>query len=131
MKDVSGKRSLGYLTRPWKEHPARGKEKLRQFLRCYYGGDDAKAKKAFAQIKSRGLGSLELLIISDLFDEWWNGEWKIEKRRFVRLKGERHRRKRKNWAKALPVIDKNRKEATYRFIKSFGPSSYSQYRRKT
>ena len=39
-------------------------------------------------------------MISDLFDEWWNGEWKIKKRRFVRLKGEPHRRALKNLKKA-------------------------------
>jgi hypothetical protein len=100
MKEVSGKICLRYLTRHWKKHPKLGKEKLRQFLHCYYRGDENPAKKAFAQITHRGMGSLELLMVADLLDEWWKGEWKFKKRELVRLKGEWHRRRRKNLKKA-------------------------------
>jgi len=41
-----------------------------------------------------------MFTICDLLDEWWNGKWKFKKRRLVRLKGERHRRARKNLKKA-------------------------------
>ena len=93
MKEVSGKICLRYLTRHWKKHPARGKEKLRQFLLACCNLSRAEreqfefftrlraapktltekereawAKKALAQITGRGLGSLQLLMISDLFD---------------------------------------------------------------
>jgi hypothetical protein len=97
---------------------------------------EAWAKKALAQIKGRGLGTSEMFMFADLFDEWWYGQWKIAKKekRLVRGKGEKHRRTRKGWRKALPVIKKNREEKkrteTDRYIESFGSSSYSQARRK-
>jgi hypothetical protein len=107
------------------------------------GEAEGYAKKALAQIKRR-LGELEICCIADEYDEWWRGQFKIdrEKKRLVRAKGEKHRRTRKPWAKALSVIDENRKKAkrnreeakrteTDRYIKSFGPSSYAQYRRKS
>jgi hypothetical protein len=153
MKEASGKVCFRYLTSHWKKHPSRGEEKLFEFLlaccklsraereQCEFFSRlkipktlsakerEAWAKKTLAQVKSRGLGSLQLLMIFDLFDEWWNGGWKVERRRFVRLKGERHRRKKQAWSKALLVIEKNRKEAPARFLKSFGPSSYLKARR--
>jgi hypothetical protein len=110
MKEVSGKVCLRYLTRHWKKHPARCEEKLFEFLLACTKLSRAEreqfefftrlkvpklltekereawAKKTVAQIKSRGLGTVQLLMISDLFDEWWNGEWTIKKRRFVRRK---------------------------------------------
>jgi hypothetical protein len=101
---------------------------------------EAWAKKAFAQIKGRGLGELEMFTICDLFEEWWEGQWKyvMEGGQWVakrQKKGERHRRAGKNWKKALPVINENREEKKRtepdRFIKSFGSSSYSQARRKS
>jgi hypothetical protein len=75
------------------------------------------AKKAFAQITGRGLGELEMIIFTGLFEEWWERE--------------KNNQKKSAWAKALPVIEKNRKEAPERYLKSFRPSSYSVYRGKS
>jgi hypothetical protein len=69
---------------------------------------EAWAKKALAQIKGRGLGTLEMFIRADLFEEWWKGQAKyvneggqwIEKRQ----KGEKHRRAGRNWKKAQATI---------------------------
>jgi hypothetical protein len=147
-----------------KFRPKRAKKKFFEFLVAVYRGKvqmkgyhiepapageaEAYAKKALAQIeghrKGDGLGELETLCIADEYDEYWRGQFKIdrEKKRLVRAKGERHRRTRKPWAKALSVIDKNRKKAkrkreeakrteTDHFLKSFGPSSYAHYPRKS
>jgi hypothetical protein len=113
----------------------REEKKLLEFLLHRYKGDKALAKKAMSIIKGRGLGELEMFCIHDEFDEWWNGQWKYVRKdgQWVakrQKKGEKHRRARKGWRKALPVIKKNREEATDRYIKSFGSSSYSQARRK-
>jgi hypothetical protein len=144
MKEVSGKRCLEYLTRHWEKHPKRGKEKLRQFLLACFKLSRAEseefefftrlkvpeprtekeregwAKKTIAQIKCRGLDSLQLLMVSDVFDEWWNGEWKIDKRRFVRLKGEIHRRAKQNSQKGVESkkqkASKRETEALSRYI---------------
>jgi len=78
---------------------------------------EAWAKKSLAQIKGRGLGELEMITLTGLFEEWWAKEKNDQKKRA----GEKGR----------SVIEKNRKEATARFLKSFGSSSYSKHRRKS
>jgi hypothetical protein len=82
---------------------------------------EAWAKKSLAQIKGRGLGELEMITLTGLFEEWWAKE-KNDQKNWA-------------WAKALPVINENRKEAKRiekdRFLKSFNPSSYSKHRRKS
>jgi hypothetical protein len=70
---VPGKVCARYVTRSEKR-TARAEEKLFQFLMYFYAGKESLAKKAFAQIKRRGLGTLEMLVIADEFDEWWKGE---------------------------------------------------------
>jgi hypothetical protein len=136
----TGKKTWLHKHSKKKFRPKRADKKLFEFLMYFYGGNESLAKKAMAQIKGRGLGELAMFIIADEFDEWWKGEWKyvneggqwVAKRQ---KKGERHRRAGKNWKKALPVINENREEKKRtepdRFIKSFGPSSYSQARRKS
>jgi hypothetical protein len=73
------------------------------------GEAEAYAKKAMSLIKGRGrgLGEMEISCIADEYDEWWRGQFKIdrEKKRLVRAKGEKHRRARKNWRKALATIE--------------------------
>ena len=36
---------------------------------------EAWAKKKMAQIKGRGLPTLEMFMFCDLFEEWWEGQW--------------------------------------------------------
>jgi hypothetical protein len=136
---VPGKVCAEYITRSEKRN-ARKDKKLWEFLLYRYKRDKGLAKKAMSIIKGRGLGELEMFIIADEFDEWWNGKWKyvMEDGEWVvkrQKKGERHHRKKRPWKKALSVINENRKEAkrteTDRFIKSFGSSSYSKARGKS
>jgi len=80
--------------------------KLFDFLMYFYAGNESLAKKAFAQIKGRGLGTLEMITTADEFDEWWNGQWKYVKKdgQWVakrQKKGEKHRRAGKNSEKAV------------------------------
>jgi hypothetical protein len=109
---VPGKKCAEAVTRHWKGRPKRGLEKLLEFLRAYSKPSRAErkhyervtgrkapkltekereawVKKAFAQITGRGLGELEMIIITALLEEWWAKE----------------KRKRagatKNWKKAL------------------------------
>jgi hypothetical protein len=55
---------------------------------------EAWAKKAFAQIKGRGLGELEMFIITDLYEEWLPAGWPEAKK-----KRERENLKKANEAK--------------------------------
>jgi hypothetical protein len=142
---VPGKKCSQSVTRHWKSHRKRGLEKLLEFLMAYSKPSRAErkhyelvtgckapkpltekereawAKKAFAQITGRGLGELEMITITSLLEDW--------------VANEKSNQKKRAWEKALSVIEKNRKEAkrteTDRFIKSFGSSSYSQYRGKS
>jgi hypothetical protein len=120
---VPGKKCARYITRSEKRNRD-AEKKLRQFL-CDFYGDETLAKKAFAQIKGRGLGELEMFIITDSFEEWLPAGWPEAKKKRARL----------NWKKALSEINENRQEKkrteTDHFLKSFGPSSYSQARRKS
>jgi hypothetical protein len=88
----------------------RGKVRMKGYLfdPAPPGKAEAYAKKAMSVIKGRGLGELEMFCIADEFDEWWNGQWKIdkEKKRLVRGKGQKHRRTHKGWRKALTTIEK-------------------------
>jgi hypothetical protein len=141
---VPGKKCLRQVTRPEKRKD-RAEKKLKKFLRVHSKPTRAQrkqyelvtgrkapkpltkkereawAEKAFAQIKGHrkgdGLGELEMIMITSLREEWFAKE--------------KNDQKKLAWAKALPVIEKNRKEATARFLKSFGPSSYAHYRRKS
>src|SRR5262249_48777006 len=120
---VPGKLCARYVTRSEKRQ-ARAYKKLWKFLLAYskplraqrkqyelvtgrkapkptLKEREAWAKKAFAQIKGRGLGTSEMIVISDLFDEWWQGKWKFKQRQLVRLKGEKHQRASKNSKKAV------------------------------
>jgi hypothetical protein len=97
---VPGKVCARYITRSVKRK-ARADKKLSEFLLYHYKGDQGLAKKAMSIIKGPGLGTLEMIVVADEFDEWWNGQWKVKKRRLVRLKGEKHRRAGKNSKKAV------------------------------
>jgi hypothetical protein len=142
---VPGKKCSEVVTRHWKGRRKRGLEKLLEFLLAYSKPSPAErkhyefvtgrkapkpltekereawAKKAFAQITGRGLGELEMITITSLLEEW--------------SAKEKNNQKSRAWEKALSVIDENRREAkrteTDRFLKTFGSSSYSQYRRKS
>jgi hypothetical protein len=142
---VPGKKCSESVTRHWKGKRARGLGKLLEFLMVYSKPSAAErkhyelvtgrkapkplpekereawAKKSFAQITGRGLGELEMITITSLLEEW--------------SAKKKNKQKKRAWAKALSVIDENRKEAKRtepdRFIKSFGSSSYSQSRRKS
>jgi hypothetical protein len=137
---VPGKKCARYVTRSEKRK-ARAEKKLFKWLLAYSKPSRAErkqyelvtgrkapkpltekqreawAKKAFAQITGRGLGELEMITNTDQFEEWFAKE--------------KNKQKNRAWGKALAVIDKNHKEATERFLKSFGSSSCSKYRRKS
>jgi hypothetical protein len=83
---VPGKVSARYITRSEKR-TARADQKLFEFLLYFYAGKESPAKKAFALIKGRGLGTLEMFVIADQFEEWWESE--------------KHRRAGKNSKKAV------------------------------
>jgi hypothetical protein len=105
-----------------KFRPKRAEIKLYEFFLAVYRGKvqmkgyhidpappgeaEAYAKKAVSLIKGSGLGELEMFCVADEFEEFWDGDWKIdkEKKRLVRGKGEKHRRARKGWRKALATI---------------------------
>jgi hypothetical protein len=89
-----------------KFRPKRAEKRLYEFFLAVYRGKvqmkgyhidpappgkaEAYAKKAMSLIKGRGLGELEMFCVSDEFDEWWRGDWKIdkEKKQLVRGKAE-------------------------------------------
>jgi len=103
---VPGKKCMPYIT--GEKRIARAYKKLFEFLVYRYARDESLAKKAFTQIKGRGLGELEMFIIADEYKEWWEGQWKYVKEdgQWVakrQKKGERHRRAGKNWKKANKV----------------------------
>jgi len=117
------------VTRHWKERRARGEENLFKFLLAYSKPSRAQrkqyealtgrkapkpltekereawAQKAFAQIKGRGLGEMEMITICDLLEEWWAKEKK--------------KRAKKNWKKALEAIGQNENAALEAKIASY------------
>ena len=74
---VSGKLCVEYITRSVKRK-SRKEKKLREFLSYFYAGNESLGKKAMATIK-RGLGTLDLLVRADEFDEWWQGNGSLRK----------------------------------------------------
>jgi hypothetical protein len=102
---VPGKVCSRYVTRHWKERRIRADEKLFEFLFSFYAGNESLAKKAFVQIKGRGLGELEMFIICDLLEEWWAAE--------------KPKRAKQNWGKALKTIARNKDAALASVIDSY------------
>jgi len=104
---VPGKICARYITRSEKRK-ARAYRKLFEFLMYFYARNESLAKKAMAQIKGRGLGTLELISLADEFDQWW--------------KGEKHRRSSKNSKKAVRSKAEKRRiredEAEAEYIKN-------------
>jgi hypothetical protein len=102
---VPGKKCSRYVTRHWKERRARANERLFEFLFDFYAGNEALAKKAFAQINGRGLGELEMFTICDLIEEWWAKE--------------KPKRAKQNWEKALKKIEQQKDAALLVVIDSY------------
>jgi hypothetical protein len=125
---VPGKVCARYVTRSEKRK-ARKDKKLFEFLMAYTKPSRAErkhyefvtgrkapkpltekereawAKKAFAQIKGRGLGELEMFTICDLLEEWWAEEKK--------------KRAKENWGKALETIEQKKDAALQGAIDSY------------
>jgi hypothetical protein len=70
---------------------------------------EAWAKKAFAQIKGRGLSELEMITITSLREEWFAKE-------FAKEKNDQQKRA---WKKALETIEQNKDAALQAAIDSY------------